>query len=140
MVIIVENGFFWLCLRKFALNSEILLQNPIMVYFISPYFPLFFSDSIGLSYIIAIGVLNSVTPLILELGSELTHPVSEDIIAGIINQANNFVGVLFYFLFSYLSPGDWLLYLLMVIPVTTLILFSMTKEYYNRRDNVEIAE
>ena len=99
-----------------------------------------FSDLIGLFYIIAIGVLNSVTPLILELGSELTHPVSEDIIAGIINQANNFVGVLFYFLFSYLSPGDWLLYLLMVIPVTTLILFSMTKEYYNRRDNVEIAE
>ena len=100
----------------------------------------FFSDLIGLFYTIAIGVLNSVTPLILELGSELTHPVSEDIIAGIINQANNFVGVLFYFLFSYLSPGDWLLYLLMVIPVTTLLLFSMTKEYYNRRDNVEIAE
>ena len=96
--------------------------------FFTPGFFSFFSDSIGLSYIIAIGVLNSVTPLILELGSELTHPVSEDIIAGIINQANNFVGVLFYFLFSYLSPGDWLLYLLMVIPVTTFILFYMTKK------------
>jgi len=95
---------------------------------------------IGLFYVIAIGVLNSVTPLILELGSELTHPVSEDIFAGIINQANNFVGVLFYLLFSYLTPGDWLLYLLMVIPVTTLLMFSMTKEFYNRRDNVEIAQ
>ena len=120
-------------------SEQFLKQNPITVYFMPPYSSLF-SDSIGLSYIIAIGVLNSVTPLILELGSELTHPVSEDIIAGIINQANNFVGVLFYFLFSYLSPGDWLLYLLMVIPVTTLLLFSMTKEFYNRRDNVEIAE
>ena len=100
----------------------------------------FFSDYIGVFYIIAIGVLNSVTPLILELGSELTHPVSEDIVAGIINQANNFVGVLFYLLFSYLTPGDWLLYLLMVIPVTTLLMFSMTKEFYNRRDNVEIAQ
>ena len=94
---------------------------------------------IGLCYIIAIGILNSISPLILELASELTHPVSEDIIAGAINQANNAVGVIFYLLFSYLPNSDWLLYLLMVIPVVTLILFSMLKEHYNRRENVEIA-
>ena len=45
---------------------------------------------------IAIGILNAISPLILELASELTHPVSEDIIAGAINQANNLVGVVFY--------------------------------------------
>ena len=94
---------------------------------------------IGLCYIIAIGILNSISPLILELASELTHPVSEDIIAGAINQANNAVGVIFYLLFSYLPNSDWLLYLLMVIPVVTLVLFSMLKEHYNRRENVEIA-
>ena len=94
---------------------------------------------IGLCYIIAIGILNSISPLILELASELTHPVSEDIIAGAINQANNAVGVIFYLLFSYLPNSDWLLYLLMVIPVVTLVLFSMLKEHYNRRENVELA-
>ena len=94
---------------------------------------------IGLCYIIAIGILNSISPLILELASELTHPVSEDIIAGAINLANNAVGVIFYLLFSYLPNSDWLLYLLMVIPVVTLVLFSMLKEHYNRRENVEIA-
>ena len=88
---------------------------------------------------IAIGILNSISPLILEMASELTHPVSEDIIAGAINQANNLVGVIFYLLFSYVPNDDWLLYLLMVVPVVTLVLFANLKEFYNRRQNVEIA-
>ena len=88
---------------------------------------------------IAIGILNSISPLILEMASELTHPVSEDIIAGAINQANNLVGVIFYLLFSYIPNDDWLLYLLMVVPVVTLVLFANLKEFYNRRQNVEIA-
>ena len=99
----------------------------------------FLLDLIGIFYIIAIGVLNSISPLILELASELTHPVSEDIIAGAINQANNAIGVIFYLLFSYVPNIDWLLYLLMVVPVVTLVLFSMLKEHYNRRENVQEA-
>ena len=87
---------------------------------------------IGLFFVVGIGILNSVSPLILELGSEVTHPVSEDIMAGIINQANNLVGVIFLLLFSYLSSKDWLLYLLMSLPVATLTMFSMTNEVYNR--------
>ena len=98
-----------------------------------------FSDVIGICYVIAIGILNSISPLILEMASELTHPVSEDIIAGAINQANNFVGVIFYLLFSYVPNDDWLLYLLMVVPVVTLVLFANLKEFYNRRQNVQIA-
>jgi hypothetical protein len=85
-------------------------------------------------------VLNSVSPLILELASELTYPVSEEIIAGVINQANNFFGVIFYLMFSYLpNVGDqaqWLLYLLMTLPVATLIMFAFVKDFYNRRQEV----
>lgn len=92
----------------------------------------FLTDLIGLFFVVGIGILNSVSPLILELGSEVTHPVSEDIMAGIINQANNLVGVIFLLLFSYLSSKDWLLYLLMSLPVATLTMFSMTNEVYNR--------
>jgi len=97
---------------------------------------------IGFLYVIAIGVLNSLSPLLLELASELTNPISEDIIAGVINQANNFVGVVFYLVFSYVSTRDynWLLYLLMTLPVITFSIFSITKESYNRRSNVEIAQ
>lgn len=96
---------------------------------------------IGILYIVAIGVLNSLSPLILELASEWTHPIPEDIIAGVINQANNLVGIIFYLLFSFLSNGenDWLLYLLMTVPVITLSIFALTKESYNRRQNVEMA-
>ena len=54
---------------------------------LSHYF--FFSDEIGFCYVIAIAVLNGISPIILELASELSFPISEDIVAGVINQANN---------------------------------------------------
>ena len=56
--------------------------------------------------------------------------------AGVINQANNVVGVIFYLLFSYITIEDstWLHYVLMICPVGTFITFSNVKEYYNRMD------
>ncbi len=88
----------------------------------------YFLDAIGIFYIVSIGVLNSVSPLILQIGAEMTAPISEDIMAGVINQANNFIGVIFYLSFSYFttSNDDWLMYSLMIVPVLTLLVFSVT--------------
>ena len=98
---------------------------------------LLFLDEIGCFYIIAISALNGITPVILELTSELTYPISEDIVAGVINQANNIVGVIFYLIFSYVTINkSWLLYVLIVIPVGTFTIFVFVKEFYNRSSEI----
>ena len=93
---------------------------------------IFFSDLIGILYVISIGLLNSLSPLILELASSICSPASEDIISGLINQANNFVGILFYLSVSYSSidpqKDTWLFYMLMGIPVLTMAFFSTIKK------------
>jgi len=91
---------------------------------------------IGGSYIVAISTLNGITPVILELASEIASPISEDIVAGVVNQANNVVGVIFYLLFSYITINDrtWLNYVLMICPVVTFFTFSNVKEHYNRME------
>ena len=60
--------------------------------------------------------------------------------SGLINQANNFFGVIFYLCFSYIpvdgGTGNWLLYTLMSLPVLTFLLFALVKEEYNRSQEV----
>ena len=93
------------------------------------------TDEIGVSYIVGISTLNAVTPLMMEMASEISYPIKEDIIGGIINQANNFVGVIFYLLYSYVVNIRALLYILMILPSLTFIAFFFVKESYNRRLN-----
>ena len=65
-----------------------------------------------------------------------TYLYFSDIVAGVVNQANNVVGVIFYLLFSYITINDrtWLNYVLMICPVVTFFTFSNVKEHYNRME------
>ena len=65
-----------------------------------------------------------------------TYLYFSDIVAGVVNQANNVVGVIFYLLFSYITINDrtWLNYVLMICPVVTFFTFSNVKEHYNKME------
>ena len=124
-------------LSKIIVNVRIIdihiTTNNIMFDFYN--FNLIPTDEIGVSYIVGISTLNAVTPLMMEMASEISYPIKEDIIGGIINQANNFVGVIFYLLYSYVVNIRALLYILMILPSLTFIAFFFVKESYNRRLN-----
>ena len=127
-------------LSKIIVNVRIIdihiTTNNIMFDFYN--FNLIPTDEIGVSYIVGISTLNAVTPLMMEMASEISYPIKEDIIGGIINQANNFVGVIFYLLYSYVVNIRALLYILMILPSLTFIAFFFVKESYNRRLNSQM--
>lgn len=105
----------------------------IMVPRSDPLHPFF----VAIFYVLGMALLNCSSPLVLELAAELTFPVSEDVVSGLINQSNNLVGVIFYLSFSYFLSFNinWLLYLLMVVPVLTFVMFTFVRETYNRSVN-----
>ena len=85
-------------------------------------------------------LLNSVSPLFYELMAEMSHPVTEDFVGGMLNQVDNIMGVIFYIVFSQMTQRkdnnyDWLLYTLMVIPAVVTFAFAFAKTSYARSDS-----
>jgi len=90
-------------------------------------------------YVAAISLLNATSPLMYELTAEMSYPITEEFLGGLLNQFNNLVGVLFYAAFSQLSKNDecdhrWLFYLLMIAPTIVTIGFFFVRESYSRSD------
>jgi len=97
-----------------------------------------------LAIIIATSAAYSCCPLFFEMTVELAYPINEGTVAGFLTAMNNFVGMIFLFLFFVpsLSAGNcmWVSYSLvastfLAIPTTALI-----KEHYNRSIVDEFAE
>lgn len=91
---------------------------------------------ISVLYVVAMASLNTCTPLLFELGCEMSHPVSEEIVGGTFDQTVNAFSIAFHSMFTYVASnsGDYssILYLLMVLPSITLVIFSFVKEEYIR--------
>lgn len=90
-------------------------------------------------YVASISLLNASSPLMYELTAEMSYPITEEFLGGLLNQFNNLVGVLFYVAFSQLSNGSghdftWLFYVLMVTPTVVTLAFFFVGESYNRSD------
>lgn len=90
-------------------------------------------------YVASISLLNASSPLMYELTAEMSYPITEEFLGGLLNQFNNLVGVLFYVAFSQLSSGSehdytWLFYVLMVTPTVVTLAFFFVGESYNRSD------
>ena len=98
-----------------------------------------FAVAIFVCYVASISLLNSTSPLMYELTAEMSYPITEDFVGGLVNQFNNIFGVVFYVVFSQVSKGSdndyhWLIYLLMAAPVVVTVLFFFVKERYHRSD------
>ena len=97
-----------------------------------------------LAIIIATSAAYSCCPLFFEMTVELAYPVNEGTVAGFLTAMNNFVAMVFLFLFFVhsLTAGNcmWVSYSLVASTLLAIPATALIKEHYNRSLVDEIAE
>merc|ERR1711990_227396 len=97
-----------------------------------------------LAIIIATSAAYSCCPLFFEMTVELAYPINEGTVAGFLTAMNNFVGMIFLFLFFVpsLIAGNcmWVSYSLVASTLLAIPSTALIKENYNRSTVDEFAE
>lgn len=97
-----------------------------------------------LAIIIATSAAYSCCPLFFEMTVELAYPINEGTVAGFLTAMNNFVGMIFLFLFFVpsLIAGNcmWVSYSLVASTLLAIPATALIKENYNRSTVDEFAE
>ncbi|KAK8732035.1 hypothetical protein OTU49_007149, partial [Cherax quadricarinatus] len=72
-------------------------------------------------------------PLFFELAVESAYPCSEVIVGGLLTATNNFIGLLFLFIFFIPNIGyEWMTYLLLGVSAATFVPLHFVQEDYFR--------
>jgi len=97
-----------------------------------------------LAIIIATSAAYSCCPLFFEMTVELAYPISEGTVAGFLTAMNNFVGMIFLFLFFVpsLIVGNcmWVSYSLVASTLLAIPTTALIKEHYNRSNVDDFAD
>ena len=97
-----------------------------------------------LAIIIATSSAYSCCPLFFEMTVELAYPVNEGTVAGFLTAMNNFVAMIFLFLFFVhsLTSGRcmWVSYSLVASTLLAIPTTALIKEHYNRSNIDDVAE
>jgi len=97
-----------------------------------------------LAIIIATSAAYSCCPLFFEMTVELAYPISEGTVAGFLTAMNNFVGMIFLFLFFVpsLIAGNcmWVSYSLVASTLLAIPTTALIKEHYNRSNVDDFAD
>jgi len=97
-----------------------------------------------LAIIIATSAAYSCCPLFFEMTVELAYPINEGTVAGFLTAMNNFVGMIFLFLFFVpsLIAGNcmWVSYSLVASTLLAIPTTALIKEHYNRSNVDESAD